>query len=184
MNPLDANERRSIAALTGAQLIPGSALCLLLAAPAAWAHGPSHQSSGQGVGASEVVREQKPWGIAAAAGNARRTIDIRMDDKMRFTPSRLELRQGETVRLRIRNAGAVMHELVLGTPQELASHAALMKKFPNMAHEEPYMAHVEPHQRGEIVWTFNRAGEFEFACLIPGHFEAGMRGSITVKAQP
>lgn len=92
--------------------------------------------------------------------NERRSIDIRMDDKMRFTPSRLVLRQGETVRLRIRNAGAVMHELM------------------------PCMAHVEPHQRGEIVWTFNRAGEFEFACLIPGHFEAGMRGSITVKAQP
>jgi uncharacterized cupredoxin-like copper-binding protein len=76
----------------------------------------------------------------------------------------------------------VMHELVIGTQKELAEHAALMKRFPNMEHEEPYMAHVAPGKTGEIIWTFNQAGDFDFACLLPGHFEAGMVGKILVKA--
>ena len=70
---------------------------------------------------------------------------------------------------------------VLGTKRELEAHAALMLKFPGMEHDEPYMAHVRPGQRGEIVWTFNRAGEYEFACLIAGHYQAGMFGRVTVE---
>jgi uncharacterized cupredoxin-like copper-binding protein len=128
----------------------------------------------------EVIREQKPWGIAAAPDEAKRTIDIRMDDKMRFTPAHIAVREGETVRLRIANRGKVLHELVLGTPEELQDHAELMKKHPGMEHDEPYMAHVNAGRRGEITWTFNRPGDFEFACLIPGHYEAGMRGTIRV----
>ena len=62
-------------------------------------------------------------------------------------------------------------------------HAALMKKFPNMEHDEPYMAHIAPGRTGEIAWTFNRAGEFDFACLPPGHFDAGMSGRIKVSAR-
>jgi uncharacterized cupredoxin-like copper-binding protein len=81
----------------------------------------------------------------------------------------------------VANAGKVMHELVIGTDEELKAHAEMMKKFPNMAHDEPYMAHVPPGQRGEIVWTFNRPGEFGFACLIAGHFEAGMVGRVIVR---
>ncbi len=100
---------------------------------------------------------------------------------MRFTPDRIEVRQGETVRLRVRNTGQVMHELVIGTPQELAAHAETMLKHPGMEHDEPYMTHVAPGRTGEIIWTFNRAGEFEFACLIAGHFQAGMKGTITVR---
>ncbi len=154
---------------------------LLLASGAALAHGPAH---GSAQGSAKLAPEQKAWGMAGETRQVSRTIDIRMDDQMRFSPQRIEVRQGETVRLRVRNSGALMHELVIGTPQELAEHAELMKKFPNMAHEEPYMTHVEPGQRGEIIWTFNRAGAFEFACLIAGHFEAGMRGQVTVSARP
>jgi uncharacterized cupredoxin-like copper-binding protein len=90
--------------------------------------------------------------------------------------------EGDTLRLRAVNAGRVMHEIVIGTPEELMAHAELMKKHPGMEHDEPYMAHVSPGKRGDIVWTFNRAGDFEFACLIPGHFEAGMRGTVRVRA--
>ncbi len=79
-----------------------------------------------------------------------------------------------------RNEGRMRHEVVIGTSDELAKHAALMAKFPNMEHDAPYMAHVSPGQSGEIVWHFNRAGSFEFACLIAGHYEAGMRGTLTV----
>jgi uncharacterized cupredoxin-like copper-binding protein len=101
---------------------------------------------------------------------------------MRFVPDRIEVRLGETARLVHRNAGKVMHEFVIGTKKELEEHAALMVKFPNMEHDEPYMAHVPPGGRAEIVWTFNRAGDFDFACLIAGHYSAGMVGKITVRA--
>lgn len=132
--------------------------------------------------AGPVRKEQKDWGIAGDARAVRRTIDVRMGDDMRFTPDRIDVRRGETLRLRVRNTGKVMHEFVIGTQAENAKHAELMIKFPNMEHDEPYMAHVAPGQTGEIVWTFNRAGTFEFACLIAGHYQAGMVGTINVTA--
>jgi uncharacterized cupredoxin-like copper-binding protein len=127
-------------------------------------------------------KEQKTWGIAGDARAVRRTIEVRMSDDMRFTPDRIDVRQGETLRLVLRNDGKLLHEFVLGTKQELDEHAALMIKFPGMEHDEPYMAHVPPGRTGEIVWHFNRAGEFDFACLIAGHYQAGMVGKVSVAA--
>jgi uncharacterized cupredoxin-like copper-binding protein len=49
-----------------------------------------------------------------------------------------------------------------------------------MEHSEPYMAHVAPGKTGEIIWTFNKPGNFDFACLIAGHYQVGMVGQITV----
>jgi uncharacterized cupredoxin-like copper-binding protein len=125
--------------------------------------------------------EQMPFGIAGDRTQVTRTVKFDMTDEMRFVPSTLTVRRGETVRFVLRNRGAQMHEMVLGTPAELAEHAALMKKFPEMEHDAPWMAHVKPGSTGEIVWRFNRAGTFQFACLIAGHFEAGMVGTVTVK---
>ncbi|MBL8325693.1 MAG: cupredoxin family protein [Rubrivivax sp.] len=132
--------------------------------------------------AGPVRKEQKDWGIAGDAKAARRTVDVGMGDDMRFKPDRIEVREGETVRFRIRNHGKLMHEFVIGTKKELDEHAALMLKHPNMEHDEPYMAHVAPGKAGEIVWLFNRAGEFDFACLVAGHYQAGMVGRILVTA--
>lgn len=152
---------------------------ILLGASPAWAHGDKADTH------APVVKEQKDWGIAGDAKDVRRTITLVMSDNMRFTPDRIEVKQGETVRLRIQNKGQLLHELVIGTPAELAAHAEQMLKHPGMEHDEPYMTHVKPGQRGEIIWTFNRAGQFEFACLIAGHFQAGMKGRITVtRSQP
>ncbi len=158
------------------RLIPlalGAALCG--GAPLAWAHGEQAHAK------TAVVKEQKPWGIAGDAVAAKRTIKIRMTDEMRFVPDRIDVRRGETVKLVITNAGKMMHELVIGTRQELDEHAAMMVKFPGMEHDEPYMAHVAPGKTGSLVWNFNRVGEFDFACLIPGHYQAGMVGKINVK---
>jgi uncharacterized cupredoxin-like copper-binding protein len=149
---------------------------LLLMPLVAAAHGDRHHDSAGG----PVVMEQKPWGIAGQAKAVKRTIEIRMTDDMRFTPREIEVRQGETVRFVHHNSGKVMHEFVLGTRKELEEHAELMKKFPDMEHDEPYMAHVAPGKTAEMIWHFNRVGEFEFACLLPGHFEAGMVGKIRV----
>ncbi len=127
-----------------------------------------------------VIKEQKDWGIAGDATAVQRTLTVTMSDKMRFTPDKFTVKVGDTVRLVIKNKGKLMHELVIGTPQELEAHAALMVKFPDMQHDEPYMAHVPPGQSGQLVWTFNRPGDFKFACLIAGHYQAGMTGQITV----
>ncbi len=140
----------------------------------------AHGNETHGKPAGPVKLEQKSWGIAGDQKKVTRTIEIGMTDAMRFTPDRLEIRQGETVRFVHMNNGKVMHEFVLGTKPELDEHAALMKKFPGVEHDEPYMTHVAPGKRGEIVWTFNRVGEFDFACLLPGHYEAGMVGKIKV----
>ena len=154
------------------------ALALGLGAPLGWSHGEAdHAKKTQA-----VRKEQKASGIAGDAKAVKRTVEFVMSDNMRFTPDRLELRQGETVRIVVRNTGQVLHEFVLGTKSELDEHAALMLKFPGMEHDEPYMAHVPPGKTGEIIWTFNRAGEFDFACLIAGHYQAGMVGKIRVRS--
>lgn len=129
-----------------------------------------------------MAKEQTAWGIAGDASMVVRTIDVSMGDDMRFKPGKLEVKEGETIRFRVNNTGKLLHEFVIGTKAENAKHAELMLKFPGMEHDEPHMAHVDPGKTGEIVWTFNRAGEFEFACLIAGHFQAGMVGTITVAA--
>ncbi|MEO8653294.1 MAG: cupredoxin family protein [Ramlibacter sp.] len=130
--------------------------------------------------ASVVRKEQKPWGIAGDAKTVGRTVQITMTDDMRFTPDRIEVRQGETVRIVVRNSGAMLHEFVMGSKKDLDEHAALMVKFPTMEHDEPYMAHVKPGGTAQIVWTFNRAGDFDFACLIAGHYQVGMVGKVKV----
>jgi uncharacterized cupredoxin-like copper-binding protein len=127
-------------------------------------------------------REQKAWGIAGDAKAAKRTIPVSMTDDMRFTPGKIEVKQGETIRFTLKNNGKLLHEFVIGTKKDLDEHAALMVRFPKMEHDEPYMAHVAPGKTGEIVWNFNRAGDFDFACLIAGHYQAGMVGTIKVTA--
>jgi uncharacterized cupredoxin-like copper-binding protein len=130
--------------------------------------------------AGPVKKEQKDWGIAGDAKAAKRSIEVGMADNMRFTPDRIDVQLGETVKFVARNTGKVMHEFVIGTKAENGRHAEMMVKFPGMEHDEPYMAHVPPGKTGEIVWTFNRPGSFEFACLIAGHYQAGMVGTINV----
>ena len=136
-------------------------------------------------GAPEAVSHSKaeatPFGIAADPRKAKRTIRVEMSDAMRFTPSEIEVRRGEVVRFVAANKGQVLHEMVLGTMEDLTKHAEMMKKFPGMEHDAPYMAHVAPGKSGEIGWRFTDAGTYYFGCLIPGHFEAGMVGKISVR---
>ena len=104
------------------------AASLTVVAATSGAHG-EKPHAGQ---AGPVLKEQKDWGIAGDTKAATRTVEIRMTDAMRFTPDRIELRQGDTVRFVVRNTGKLMHEFVIGTKKELDAHAALMVKFPNM----------------------------------------------------
>nr|WP_315184486.1 cupredoxin family protein [uncultured Albidiferax sp.] len=149
----------------------------LLAAAGPVLAGPGHAASH-----GPVKKEQTDWGIAGDAKAAKRTVQISMLDSMRFSPDNITAKLGETIRFTMKNPGALGHELVIGTQAALDEHAALMVKFPGMEHDEPYMAHVGAGHSGSIVWTFNRPGSFAFACLIPGHYQAGMVGKITVAA--
>ncbi len=124
--------------------------------------------------------EEKVFGRAGEPHAASRTINVEMSDKMRFSPSTLHIREGETVRFLVKNAGKLMHEMVIGTREELKAHAELMRKHPGMEHDAPYMAHVGAGRTGTLVWQFTRPGEFFYGCLVPGHFEAGMMGRIVV----
>ena len=142
----------------------------------------AHENTPHKAKTAAVVKEQKDWGIAGDAKSVKQVITLTMNDSMRFTPSAITVRLGETVRFIVKNQGKQMHEMVIGTKKELDAHAALMVKFPNMEHDEPYMAHVASGKSQNLIWTFNRAGEFDFACLIAGHYQAGMVGKITVLA--
>ncbi len=129
----------------------------------------------------DATAEAKSFGIAADPRKAMRTIRIEMSDAMRYAPAQVQVKAGEVVRFVPVNKGQVLHEMVLGTMEELKEHAALMKKFPGMEHDEPHMAHVAPGNTGEIGWRFTQPGTYYFGCLVPGHFEAGMLGKVTVK---
>ena len=141
------------------------------AAAAAGEHG-AHGQEGASVG--------KP----GKAAQASRTIEVDMFDNMRFKPQTIEVKQGETIRFRVKNSGKVKHEMVIGTPEQLKEHYAVMMKMPGMEHAEDNMVAVEPGKTGELVWQFTRAGMIDFACLQPGHYDAGMKGQVKVAGAP
>ncbi len=121
------------------------------------------------------------YGKAGDPAKVSRTIGVSMDDTMRFTPASISVKAGETIRFFVKNTGKLPHEMVLGTLGEFKEHAAMMRNMPAMKHAEPNMIALAPGQRGGIVWQFDKAGAVDFACLVPGHMEAGMVGKIKVE---
>jgi uncharacterized cupredoxin-like copper-binding protein len=126
------------------------------------------------VGASVIGQPGNPRHVS-------RTITVTMSDTMRFTPDHIEVRTGETIRFVLQNQGKLRHELVLGEPDALRRHAAMMQMMPDMVHSGPNMASLAPGEAGELVWRFTRAGSVAFACLQTGHLQAGMRGAVAVQ---
>jgi uncharacterized cupredoxin-like copper-binding protein len=132
--------------------------------------------------AHSTSTEEKAFGRKGDPKKVSRTIELDMSDAMRFAPAELAVKQGETVRFRLKNSGKVLHEMVLGTMQELKEHAEIMKQHPGMHHAEANIVHVSPGKTGALVWQFTNPGEFHYGCLVPGHFEAGMVGRVRVLA--
>lgn len=153
--------------------------CLSLVALPAVALG--HEAGHAKKSAAAISAEEKEFGRQGDPKKVSRTINIEMADNMRFAPSDISIKQGETIRFVVRNKGQLLHEMVIGTKKDLAEHAELMKKHPNMEHDEPYMAHVNAGKQETMIWQFTNAGDFHFGCLVPGHFEAGMVGRIRVQ---
>jgi uncharacterized cupredoxin-like copper-binding protein len=133
--------------------------------------------------AKPISTEETAFGREGDPKKVSRTVSVDMNDNMRFTPAELTIKQGETIRFRVKNSGKVMHEMVLGTMDDLKKHAETMRKHPEMEHEEPYMAHVAPGKTESMVWQFTKTGEFHYGCLVPGHFESGMIGRVRVVAK-
>lgn len=131
--------------------------------------------------------EEMAVGMPGDANKATRTINVTMfeneDGQMLFQPNTFEVKEGQTVRFSILNKGELDHEFVLDQKEKNAEHRALMMRFPEMEHDDPNAIRLEAGKRGNIVWTFSNAGTFEFACLIPGHYESGMHGAVEVSAK-
>jgi len=146
------------------------------------AHGTEGHALGSAAKSAADV-EQTAFGRAGKPSKVTRSVAVSMSDQMRYDPANIRVKTGETVRIVLTNKGQGMHEFVLGTLDEIKEHAALMKKFPGMEHDEPSQARVKPGGKEELVWQFNKPGEFYYACLMPGHYEAGMVGKVIVASK-
>ena len=136
------------------------------------------------------------FGHPAPAAKATRTVEVVLGD-MYFEPRNLTVKAGETVRFVVINKGQVAHEFNLG---DAAMHAQHQKEMLAMAtmdpasmghggmghgaggmqHDDPNMVMVEPGKQGELTWTFSQSAPIEFACNVPGHYQAGMVGKLTI----
>ena len=124
--------------------------------------------------------DEEAVGKPGIAAKVTRTVYIDMRDDMRFHTSIVDAKQGETIRFVAKNSGKVKHEMVLGTEKDLKDHNEVMKKNPEMEHADANMVTVAPGKSGEIIWQFTKAGKINFACLQPGHYDAGMKGIVNV----
>jgi len=153
------------------------AACALLAcATATFANGNHAGGHSHGPDKAPAIGEV---GVAA---NVSRTVEVEMSDTMRFTPAAINAQQGETIRFVVKNSGQLSHEFVLGTEKDLKAHYEVMKKSPHMQHADDNMLTVAPGQSAELLWKFTQAGAVDFACLHPGHYDAGMKGAVAVAA--
>ncbi len=158
--------RHTLMALMGAALLIGPS----------WAGEgpPGHHHHDESFSAGEPGNPKKPARIVQVTMGE-------MDGKMMFMPAKIEVKKGEQVKFVLRNNGELDHEFILATTAENLKHAEAMKKNPDMEHDDPNGKRLAPKKADEIVWKFTKPGEFEYSCLIPGHREAGMIGTVVVK---
>ena len=160
--------RTLAAGLSVAAAILTTSVCALTLLGPASAHG-NHTFA-----AGEPGDPKKPF----------RVVEVLMTDgpgTMAYAPDRLEIKKGEQIKFVLRNVGTVDHEFLINSFANNAKHKKEMEKHPDMAHDEPNGARLKPRETADILWRFTKAGTFEFACLIPGHYETGMKGTFIVK---
>lgn len=133
-------------------------------------------------------------GQPAKAPQAARTVEVELRD-VSFEPRRIEVKAGETVHFKLKNTGQLLHEFNIGTPAMHQAHQKEMQQMldagmmtatsmdmskhgGHMNHDDPNAVLLEPGKSAELTWTFPKATTLEFACNIPGHYEAGMVGEI------
>jgi len=156
-------------------LLFASAAVAIITAPTLAGPGGAGHSHSQGYTAGEPGNPKRPARTVAV------TMKETDDGKMIYLPSSIEVKKGEQIRFIITNAGELPHEFMLASKEDNDKHAVLMEKFPDMEHDDPNGKTLQPKQKAELLWRFSKGGTFEFACLIPGHREAGMLGQVKVK---
>ncbi|MEI2302222.1 cupredoxin domain-containing protein [Ensifer sp. MJa1] len=149
---------------------------LLVAALATPALAGGNHAGGHG----EAMAVGEPGKKANATQTIRVTMKETEDGKMIFTPSTFKVRKGQTIVFAIKNAGELDHEFVLDQEDKIIEHKAAMEKFPEMEHDDPNAIRLAAGEQGEIIWKFTNDGAFKIACLVPGHYDAGMHGDVTV----
>ncbi len=135
-------------------------------------------------GAGHGHGDELAYGKPGDPKKSSREITIKMeekDGKMVFSPKAIYVSRGEQIKFKLDNIGALDHEIVIDTLEGNLKHAVEMQKNPDMEHDDPNAKRLKPKAKGEIVWQFTKVGTFDFSCLIPGHRESGMTGTITVK---
>jgi uncharacterized cupredoxin-like copper-binding protein len=160
------------------------AIIAAFAALSAAAIVPAAAGSGQGEHEHHHHADQLSAGEPGNPDEPSRTIQVTMqesDGKMLFVPDRIEVHTGEQIRFVLYNSGELEHEFVLATPEENLEHAKAMEMNPQMTHTDPNARRVAPKQTDEMLWKFTKPGQFQYACLIPGHLQAGMSGTVDVK---
>ena len=128
--------------------------------------------------------DERAYGEPGNPKKPARIVQVVMKEEkgtMSFIPDKVQVRKGEQIRFKISNKGLLDHEFMLATLADNLAHMKEMEKNPDMEHDDPNGITLKPNANGEIVWLFSKAGTFDFSCLVPGHREAGMHGSITVK---
>ena len=142
----------------------------------------SSWAAGNHAGGHSHGADNSAIGQPGQADQVMRTIQVDMSDAMRFSPSRISVKSGETIKFVLTNSGKVKHEFVLGTEKDLKEHYQQMLKVPEMEHDEPNMVNVESGKSGTVIWKFSTSGTVDFACLLPGNYDAGMKGLVQVGA--
>ena len=121
--------------------------------------------------------KERAFGHPGTADKVTRTIAVTASDDMKFSPPNMTVRQGETIRFVVKNIGKLVHEFSIGDLPTQRAHALMMKKNPDMKHDEdPTAVTLDPGETKELIWSFdkNPRSPLVFACQIPGHYDAGM----------
>ena len=155
-----------------------TATLMALSISTVWA-GTGHQQNGH-----QHADDGFSAGGPGDPGKTARVIQVTVreaDGRMVFVPEKIDVKKGEQIKFVLRNNGELDHEFVLATAAENLKHAEAMRNNPDMEHDDPNAKRLAPKKTGEILWKFSTVGEFEYACLIPGHREGGMVGKVVVK---
>jgi uncharacterized cupredoxin-like copper-binding protein len=159
-----------------------AALCACSTAIAGGAEPRQPQHEAAPVKAKKKARAvERPFGREGDPKKVKRVIRIDMSDTMRYFPAELRVKRGDTVRFVLNNKGELPHVMVIGSMEELQKRAALAKKNGDLSEAAADGVLVAPGTSAPLVWQFTRAGEFYYGCLAPGHFDAGMIGTIVVR---
>ncbi len=172
--------------------ISASAILLTSAAYAGGSHTGGHGAEEAGAGDhghgdaarghehQQEITAGEPGKMADVDQRVTITMSETDDGGMIFEPKSIDVTKGQTVLFNIKNVGELEHEFVLDHHDAVMEHKGVMEKFPEMEHDDANSIRLEPSKSGEIIWKFTGDGQFEFACLIPGHYDAGMKGDVHV----